>query len=233
VSKETVSVASRSSTDPSAPPSAQYILPQASAQRDALRTTERAAAIFAFVLGSFLAARIASRIGERKRAWLVLSSFLQSVLLWAAAGLALSRPKDEEPSFRFFPAIFFCTSLSFGMQSLTAQKMASPVSDSASRCTIPVVSHISFNDVQAWATTVAYTATLTQLAADPYISAVLPSSQTRGRDLRILSIVMLCFGAGVAECWLNTSLQFNGSVAVCAAFKLLLALLWLLPKGSA
>ncbi len=96
------------------------------------------------------------------------------------------------------------------MQALTAQKLQSP----------------------AWATTVAYTATLTQIAADPFLGAIVPSRSTKGRDLRILSIAMLCFGAGVGECWLHSDLGFRGAMAVVAAFKLLLALLWLLPKGS-
>ncbi len=89
---------------------AQYILPQGEAQRSALLTTLRLLAIAAFLLGSFVGAMIARRMGERRRAWLVLSSAIQAVLLWAAAAVVLARPKDEGPTLQWYPAMIIFVS---------------------------------------------------------------------------------------------------------------------------
>ena len=80
--------------------------------------------------------------------------------------------------------------------------------------------------------TVAFTATLSQIASDPYLFTLVPSANTRGRDRRLLAIVMLCVGAGVGESFLHTSAGLRGGVTICAGFKLVLALLWLVSKGK-
>ncbi|KDN52220.1 hypothetical protein K437DRAFT_232586, partial [Tilletiaria anomala UBC 951] len=190
---------------------AQYIIPwRPGLTRQPLEAVERAVTISTFLLSSFIGSLIARKIGQRRRAWLVLSSVLQSLFLWGTAGILLHLPDDVAPSFQWFPVILILTAFSMGLQSVTSQMVSSP----------------------PWATTVAFTATLTQIGSDPYLLTLAPSPQTSGRDRRLLSVVMLCFGAGVAECLLNTALNFKGSIAVCAALKLFLALLWLAPNGS-
>ncbi|SYW77907.1 related to 2-Nitropropane dioxygenase [Ustilago bromivora] len=97
-----------------------------------------------------------------------------------------------------------------GMQSILAQKLISP----------------------AFATTVAFTATLTQIASDPYLFHLIPSEKTRGRDRRMFAVLALCVGAGVDESLLHTSANLSGGLTISAGFKLVLALLWLVPRGK-
>lgn len=75
------------------------------APKFALLTTERIISICAFLLGSFVGARGGRRFGDRVRAWQMGSAAIQSLVLWGAAGILLSRPEDEEPSFRYWPGI--------------------------------------------------------------------------------------------------------------------------------
>lgn len=79
--------------------------------------------------------------------------------------------------------------------------------------------------------TVAFTATLSQIASDPYLFALTLSPFERlrkggskkpgmlGRDRRLLAIAALCTGAGVAECLLFSNAGLRGGVAIAAGFK--------------
>ncbi len=135
---------------------------------------------------------------------------IQSAFLFSGAGILLSRPKNELPSFDWYPGVIVLVAFSMGMQSILAQKLVSP----------------------AFATTVAFTATLTQIASDPYLFHLVPSEKTRGRDRRMLAVLALCVGAGVGESLLHTSANLSGGIAISAGFKLVLALLWLVPEGK-
>ena len=83
--------------------SAQFMLP--GAPRSPLLTTERIISIVAFLLGSFVGAKGGRRFGDRVRAWQMGTAVLQSLALWGAAGILLSRPEAEEPSFQYWPGI--------------------------------------------------------------------------------------------------------------------------------
>ncbi|PWY98629.1 inosine monophosphate dehydrogenase [Testicularia cyperi] len=187
---------------------AQYIIP--GSERFPLLTLLRILSIIGFFLGSYIGFHLGRLFGHQKRSWLVFSSLIQSAFLWGAAGILLSRPKDEMPNFEYWPGVIVLVAISMGMQSILSQKLVSP----------------------AFATTVAFTATLTQVASDPYLFALMPSEKTRGRDRRMLAIVALCVGAGVGESILHTSADLCGGVAICAAFKIVLAFLWLVPQGK-
>lgn len=80
---------------------AQYMLPNA--DRHPLLTLERALSIIAFILGSLVGALGGRRWGDRNRAWLMATSFIQSLTLFGAAGILLSRPEEEPPSFHYWP----------------------------------------------------------------------------------------------------------------------------------
>lgn len=56
----------------------------------------------------------------------------------------------------------------------------------------------------------------------------------KGRDLRILALVCLATGGGVAQSLLEgrTGIGLRGTMMVAAGFKGFLALLWLTPKGK-
>lgn len=91
-----------------------------------------------------------------------------------------------------------------------------------------------FASCQAFATSVAFTATVSQIAADPHLFKLWPplTREIRDRDLRVLSLMALCFGAGVGQSLLDTDLRFSGSLAICAACKTVLAVIWWLPQGQ-
>lgn len=82
---------------------AQFMLP--GAERFPLLTLERAISILAFVLGSLVGSLGGRRWGDRVRGWQVTTALVQSVTLWGAAGILLSRPEAEQPSFRYWPGI--------------------------------------------------------------------------------------------------------------------------------
>ncbi|KAJ9477900.1 NMO domain-containing protein [Pseudozyma hubeiensis] len=187
---------------------AQFIIP--GVERQPLLTLLRILSVTGFFLGSFVGFQLGRRVGHQKRSWLIVSSVIQSAFLFGGAGILLSRPKNEMPSFEWYPGVIVLVAFSMGMQSILAQKLVSP----------------------AFATTVAFTATLTQVASDPYLFALVPSEKTRGRDRRVFAILSLCVGAGVGESLLHTRANLSGGLAVCAAFKLVLALLWLVPQGK-
>lgn len=187
---------------------AQFIIP--GVERQPLLTLLRILSVIGFFLGSLVGFQFGRRIGHQKRSWLILSSVIQSAFLFGGAGILLSRPKNELPSFDWYPGVIVLVAFSMGMQSILAQKLVSP----------------------AFATTVAFTATLTQIASDPYLFHLLPSEKTRGRDRRMLAVLALCVGAGVGESLLHTSANLSGGIAISAGFKLVLALLWLVPEGK-
>lgn len=187
---------------------AQFIIP--GVERQPLLTLLRILSVAGFFLGSYVGFQLGRRIGHQKRSWLIVSSILQSAFLFGGAGILLSRPRDELPTFEWYPGVIVLVAFSMGLQSILAQKLVSP----------------------AFATTVAFTATLTQIASDPYLFALLPSEKTRGRDRRMLAVLALCVGAGVGESLLHTRANLAGGIAISAAFKLVLALLWLVPDGN-
>ncbi|GAK63863.1 2-nitropropane dioxygenase [Moesziomyces antarcticus] len=187
---------------------AQFIIP--GVERQPLLTLLRILSVIGFFLGSLVGFQLGRRIGHQKRSWLILSSVIQSAFLFSGAGILLSRPKNELPSFDWYPGVIVLVAFSMGMQSILAQKLVSP----------------------AFATTVAFTATLTQIASDPYLFHLVPSEKTRGRDRRMLAVLALCVGAGVGESLLHTSANLSGGIAISAGFKLVLALLWLVPEGK-
>lgn len=187
---------------------AQFIIP--GVERQPLLTLLRILSVIGFFLGSFTGFQLGRRVGHQKRSWLIVSSMIQGAFLFGGAGILLSRPKNEMPTFDWYPGVIVLVAFSMGMQSILAQKLVSP----------------------AFATTVAFTATLTQVASDPYLFHLVPSEKTRGRDRRLLALVALCVGAGVGESLLHTSVNLNGGLAICAGFKMLLALLWLIPDGK-
>uniref|UniRef100_V5EX03 Uncharacterized protein n=1 Tax=Kalmanozyma brasiliensis (strain GHG001) TaxID=1365824 RepID=V5EX03_KALBG len=165
---------------------AQFVIP--GVEQQPLLTLLRILSVIGFFIGSFLG----RRMGHQKRIWLILSSIIQSIFLFGAAGILLSRPKEELPTFEWYPGVIVLVAFSMGMQSIKAQKLVSP----------------------AFATTVAFTATLSQIASDPYLFHLVPSEKTRGRDRRMVAILAL------------------GGLAISAGFKMLLALLWLVPQGK-
>ncbi|EIM21138.1 hypothetical protein WALSEDRAFT_54722 [Wallemia mellicola CBS 633.66] len=183
---------------------AQYMLPDYI--REPLLTLERVISICAFFLGSFMSARLANYFGGRTRKSLFISSVIQSCFLWGASAILLTRPEDELPTFRYFPAVLALAAWSMGMQSGASQKLTSP----------------------AFATTVAFTATLSQIASDPNIFKL----RSAARDTRMIGIVSLCIGAGVGEMFLYAKTNLRGGLAVVAGFKLLQAFMWFLPKAS-
>lgn len=103
---------------------AQYMLPNA--ERFPLLTLERAMSVISFIIGSFVGGLLGNRFGHSTRRWVTLSALLQSFLLFGAAGILLSRPEAESPSFHYWPPIIVLTSFSMGMQSIAAQKLSSP-----------------------------------------------------------------------------------------------------------
>ena len=187
---------------------AQFIIPGAETQP--LLTLLRILSVIGFFIGSFTGFQLGRRVGHSKRSWLIISSMIQSAFLFGAAGILLSRPPDELPTFEWYPGVIVLVAFSMGMQSILAQKLVSP----------------------AFATTVAFTATLTQIASDPYLFHLVPSEKTRGRDRRMFAILALCVGAGVGESLLHTRANLGGGLAICAGFKVVLALLWLVPTGK-
>ena len=48
----------------------------------------------------------------------------------------------------------------------------------------------------------------------------------------MFAVLALCMGAGVGESLLHTSADLRGGIAISAGFKVLLALLWLVPHGK-
>lgn len=187
---------------------AQFIIP--GAEQFPLLTLLRILSVVGFFLGSFIGFQLGRRIGHQRRVWLIVSSVIQSAFLFGGAGILLSRPKSEMPTFECYPGVIVLVAFSMGMQSILAQKLVSP----------------------AFATTVAFTATLTQIASDPYLFHLIPSEKTRGRDRRMFAVLALCVGAGVGESLLHTSANLSGGLAISAGFKLVLALLWLVPRGK-
>lgn len=187
---------------------AQFIIP--GAERQPLLTLLRILSVIGFFLGSYVGFHLGRRVGHQKRSWLILSSMIQSAFLFGGTGILLSRPKHEMPTFEWYPGVIVLVAFSMGMQSILAQKLVSP----------------------AFATTVAFTATLTQIASDPYLFHLIPSEKTRGRDRRMLAVLALCLGAGVGESILHTSANLSGGLAISAGFKMVLALLWLVPQGK-
>lgn len=223
---------------------AQYMLP--GVEKFPLLTLERALSVTSFLVASFVGAKLGNRFGHSTRGWMTGSAVLQSLLLFGASAILLSRPEGEAPDFHYFPPVIVLTALSMGMQSVAAQKLSSP----------------------AFATTVAFTATLTQIASDPFlfhlglapveqakakrrrrkrartlegqaaaqdaaISTEEPKLISLGRDRRMLGIFALCTGAGVAECLLQSRAGLRGGLTVAAGFKLIQAVLWFVaPKGK-
>lgn len=103
---------------------AQYMLPQA--EKNPLLTLERALSVLSFFLGSYLGAKGGSRYGDKKRGWQACSAVIQSIFLFGASAILLSRPEDEAPTFRYWPGVIIMTAFSMGMQSIAAQKLISP-----------------------------------------------------------------------------------------------------------
>ena len=103
---------------------AQYMLPNA--ETFPLLTLERALSICSFLLGSFLGAKGGQRWGDKKRGWQATSALIQSIFLFGASAILLSRPEDEQPNFRYWPGVIVMTAFSMGMQSIAAQKLVSP-----------------------------------------------------------------------------------------------------------
>ncbi|CAO1624624.1 unnamed protein product [Parajaminaea phylloscopi] len=158
---------------------------------------------------------VKSKWAHSTRMWLVCSSLFQAALLFAAAGILWSRPEDEAPSFQYYPPVMVLISFSMGLQSILAQKLASPV----------------------FSTSVAFTATLTQLASDPHLftprlSFIGSHKEVKGRDLRIFALFCLAVGGGLAQTLLDSSAGFRGAMTVGAAFKVVLALLFWSTKGT-
>lgn len=182
---------------------AQYIYPW-SPRTDALLTTTRALSFSSFFLASFLGFHIGKRIGEKKRWFLCLSSIIQGILLFAASGILFSRGNENDliPTFDFAPGVIILVSFSMGLQSIQAQKLSSAV----------------------FSTSVAFTATLTQIASDPQLFTpglyLLGNEKVKGRDLRMLAIIALATGGGIAQSLLDSSLGLSGSVAVAGGFKI-------------
>ncbi|KAJ1585305.1 hypothetical protein NDA15_004988 [Ustilago hordei] len=156
---------------------AQFIIP--GAEQFPLLTLLRILSVVGFFLGSFIGFQLGRRIGHQRRVWLIVSSVIQSAFLFGGAGILLSRPKSEMPTFEWYPAVIVLVAFSMGMQSILAQKLVSP----------------------AFATMVAFTATLTQIASDPYLFHLIPSEKTRGRDRRMFAVLALCVGAGIRSQW--------------------------------
>ncbi|PWN32206.1 uncharacterized protein FA14DRAFT_150510 [Meira miltonrushii] len=189
---------------------AQFILPNA--EKFPLLTLERSLSVSSFICGSFLGGKLGDRFGHSKRGWVAFSAFIQSCLLFGAAIMLLCKPEDMLPTIHYWPPIIVMTSLSMGMQSVSAQKLSSP----------------------AFATTVAFTATLTQIASDPFLFhlSLAPVEKAR-RDRRMFGIFMLCTGAGIAECFLYSRAGLRGGMTIAASFKMVQAILWFTaPRGQ-
>lgn len=239
---------------------AQYIIsPSGSSphtQRDGLRMLLRGVAICGFFVGSW----IAGRLGKGRyhaRSWLIASAIGQSICLWVAAGIQFSRSKWDPVNWHWWPPTVLLASTSMGLQSTTAQKLSNPVRlvllcspafffflgggepkwSALTRlvCWLWIIRGRALAGQKAFATSVAFTATVTQIAADPHLLTLWPAfgRAVRGRDLRILSLGALCVGAGVGQSLLQTSIGFPAVLAVCAGAKLALALLWWVPPGEA
>jgi MFS family permease len=103
---------------------AQYMLPNEPKQP--LITLLRALSVSSFFLGSMIGARLGARFGDKKRGWIVISSIIQSIFLFGASAILLSRPVDEAPNFQYWPGVVVMTAFSMGMQSIAAQKLVSP-----------------------------------------------------------------------------------------------------------
>lgn len=189
---------------------AQYIIPHS--KTDGLGMLLRGMAMSGFFVGNYATGVLGRRMGWHRRNFLVLSALVQSVLIWIAVAIALSRPKFEEPTFHWWPPMLLTTAMSMGIQSATSQKLGSA----------------------AFSTSVAFTATVSSIGSDPQVFKLWPpfSREVRARDLRLLSMVALCIGAGVGQSLLLTDLGFGGALAVAAAAKLVLVPLWWLPHGQ-
>jgi len=96
------------------------------AEKYPLMTLERALSVLSFLLGSFLGAKAGARWGDKNRGWQASSAVIQSIFLFGAAAILLSRPEDEPPSFRYFPGVVIMSAFSMGMQSIASQKLVSP-----------------------------------------------------------------------------------------------------------
>lgn len=84
-------------------------------ERYPLLTLERALSVISFILGSFVGALGGRRWGDRNRSWLIATSLLQSFTLFGAAGILLSRPEDEAPSFTYWPGTIVLVSLTHSL----------------------------------------------------------------------------------------------------------------------
>jgi uncharacterized membrane protein YoaK (UPF0700 family) len=103
---------------------AQYMLP--GVERYPLLTLERCLSVLSFLLGSYLGAKGGARWGDNNRGWILSSAIVQSVFLFGASAILLSRPEDEAPSFQYWPGVIIMTAFSMGMQSIVSQKLVSP-----------------------------------------------------------------------------------------------------------
>lgn len=103
---------------------AQYMLPNE--KKMPLLTLLRFLSVISFLIGSFIGSRLGSKFGDKRRGWQVSTSILQSIFLFGASAILLTRPANEEPSFRYWPGVVIMTALAMGMQSIAAQKLVSP-----------------------------------------------------------------------------------------------------------
>jgi hypothetical protein len=75
------------------------------ATRQPLETVLRIVSIFSFLVGSFIAAKLAITLNAHRRAWLVCSSLLQSLFLWVAAIILLVKGRGWDPGWHGWPPL--------------------------------------------------------------------------------------------------------------------------------
>ncbi|PWN24568.1 hypothetical protein BDZ90DRAFT_100078 [Jaminaea rosea] len=189
---------------------------------EGLLTGLRAISFVSFFTASWvgsLAARQGGKGRGRKRWFLIASSVVQALLLFGAAGILWSKQEGEEVTYRWFGPVIMLVALSMGLQSILSSGLSSPI----------------------FSTSVAYTATLTQLASDPHLftprlsflcSSPAKAAEVKGRDLRILALAALALGGGVSQSLLISDAGLRGGLTVAAGLKVLLGALWLIPRGE-
>jgi uncharacterized membrane protein YoaK (UPF0700 family) len=158
------------------------------------------AALAAFLVGALVGGRIGASLSGRRRAWLVLTSGIQAVLVVVAAAASAAGALSPVGGTRL--VIVVLLGLGMGVQNATARRLAVP-------------------DL----TTTVLTLTLTGMAADS-----IPAGGDSPRPLRRLSAVVAMFAGALAGAVLELHAGFDTAIEVtAAAFVLVCVTLAVLP----
>ncbi len=185
---------------------AQFIIP--GVERQPLLTLLRILSVIGFFLGSLTGFQLGRRIGHQKRSWLILSSVIH--LPFRRRGHPAQQTEERGAVVRLVSRRDCAGGLLHG--------------------------HADHLGAGARLASICHDGGI-HGDADPDRLRPVPLppgavGEDRGRDRRMLAVLALFVGAGVDESLLHTSANLSGGIAIGAGFKLVLALLWLVPEGQ-